>query len=93
MFFSQNYPNPFNPSTVIGYQVPVNRSVTLKIYNLLGQEVATLVNGTQSAGSYSVVWNASQFASGVYFYKMQVRQADGMQAGSFTATKRLVLLK
>jgi hypothetical protein len=90
---SQNYPNPFNPSTVIGYQLPMTGSVTLKIYNVLGQEVASLVNGTQSAGSYSVVWNASQFASGVYFYKIQVRQTDGTQTGSFAATKRLVLLK
>ena len=90
---SQNYPNPFNPSTVIGYQLPMTGSVTLKIYNVLGQEVASLVNGTQSAGSYSVVWNASQFASGVYFYKIQVRQTDGTQTGSFAATKRLILLK
>ncbi len=90
---SQNYPNPFNPSTVIGYQLPMTGSVTLKIYNVLGQEVASLVNETQSAGSYSVVWNASQFASGVYFYKIQVRQTDGTQTGSFAATKRLVLLK
>jgi hypothetical protein len=82
---SQNYPNPFNPSTVINFTLPSNSFVTLKIYNLLGKEVATLVNGTKGMGNYSVEWNASQCASGMYFYKLQ--------AGNYTATKKLILLK
>jgi hypothetical protein len=82
---NQNYPNPFNPSTVIGYQLPVSGSVTLKVYDVVGREVATLVNETKSAGSYQVTFNASKLASGVYFYKLQ--------SGSYTSVKKLVLMK
>jgi Ice-binding-like/Secretion system C-terminal sorting domain len=86
---SQNYPNPFNPSTVISYQVPVNSQVTLKVYNMLGQEVATLVNGPQEAGVYTVSFNTSKgtlgLSSGVYVYRLE--------AGSFVSTKKLVLMK
>ncbi len=85
----QNYPNPFNPSTVISYQLAVNSQVTLKVYNLLGQEVATLVNGVQPAGSYTVPFNTSSGApglsSGMYIYELK--------AGSFVSTKKLVLMK
>ena len=85
----QNYPNPFNPSTVISYQLPVNSQVDLKIYNLIGQEVATLVNERQEAGTYSVSFNTSNgtppLASGVYFYRLA--------AGSFLSIKKLVVLK
>ena len=66
----QNYPNPFNPSTVIRYQLPVNSWVTLKIYNLLGQEVATLINEYQDAGFKSVEWKPRDMASGLFFYKL-----------------------
>ncbi len=85
---SQNYPNPFNPATTIRYSVPVTLSpvtVSLVVYNLLGQEVATLVNTRQSAGNYEVKFNASGLSSGVYLYKLQ--------AGEFSAVKKLILLK
>ena len=81
----QNYPNPFNPSTIINYQLAMNSHVTLKVYDILGREVATLVNEEKPAGSYSVQWNAGGVASGVYFYKLE--------AGSFSATRRLMLIK
>jgi hypothetical protein len=82
---SQNYPNPFNPSTVISYQVASAGNVSLKVFDLLGREVVTLVNEVTSAGSYTATFNAVNMPSGVYFYRLQ--------AGSFTETKRLVLLK
>ena len=81
----QNYPNPFNPSTTINYQVSVNSYVSLIIYDVLGREVAKLVNEDQSAGTYSVVFNAAQLPSGVYFYKLV--------AGTFSETKKLILLR
>ena len=81
----QNYPNPFNPNTKIEYAIPRMSFVTLKIYNVLGEEVTTLVNGIKPAGSYEVVFNGSDLVSGVYFYKMT--------AGGFSSTKRFILLK
>ncbi len=81
----QNYPNPFNPKTVISYQLAVSSFASLKIYDILGNEIATLVNQNQNAGMYSVEWNAGNFSSGVYFYKLET---DG-----FTDTKRMMLLK
>jgi hypothetical protein len=82
---SQNYPNPFNPSTTIQFALPKNGDVELKVYNTLGQEVATLVNEEKTAGTYSAQWNAGSVASGVYFYRMQ--------AGEFTATQKMLLMK
>jgi 2',3'-cyclic-nucleotide 2'-phosphodiesterase (5'-nucleotidase family) len=82
---SQSYPNPFNPSTTISYTLPVNGIVMLKIYNSLGQEVVTLINGQSTAGTHEVVWDASKFASGVYFYRLQT--------ASYTETKKMYLLK
>ena len=82
---SQNYPNPFNPTTVIDYQLPVNSVVTLKIYDILGREVATLINGRQSAGYYNAKFNGANLPSGVYLYRLQ--------AGSFVQTKKLMLMK
>ncbi len=82
---SQNYPNPFNPSTTISYQLAAEGHATLKVYNLLGEEVATLVNERLGAGSFTTEWNAAQLPSGIYFYRLQ--------AGSFSETKRLILLK
>jgi hypothetical protein len=88
---SQNYPNPFNPTTVINYQLPVNSSVTLKIYDVLGREVETLVDERQNAGSYNVTFNAGNLPSGVYFYRLSAGSSG--QAGSFTQTKKLVVIK
>jgi hypothetical protein len=81
----QNYPNPFNPSTQISYQLVKANHTRLIIVNVLGQEVATLVNEEQSAGSHSVSWNASGMASGVYFYRLE--------SGAQTVVKKLVLLR
>ncbi len=81
----QNYPNPFNPTTGIRYQVSGASNVKLAVYNLLGQEVATLVNEVKSPGTYTVQFNASTVPSGVYFYRMT--------AGTFTSTKSMVVLK
>ena len=82
---SQNYPNPFNPTTTIQYSIPRQSFVTIKIYDILGKEITTLVNERKSAGNHSVNFNASDLPSGVYFYRMQ--------AGSFVSTKKFVLLK
>ena len=81
----QNYPNPFNPSTKISWQLPVSGQVTLKVYNVLGREVSTLVNEYRQAGSYEVDFNASELPSGVYFYRLK--------AGEFTATRKMILIK
>jgi photosystem II stability/assembly factor-like uncharacterized protein len=81
----QNYPNPFNPSTTFTFYIQHFTFVILKVYDLLGREVATLVNEHKAPGSYEVIWNASGFASGVYFYRLH--------AGGFTQTKRLLLLR
>ncbi len=67
----QNYPNPFNPITTINYELPITNYIDLSIYDILGQKVATLVSGQQVAGTYKVNWNASGFASGLYFYKLE----------------------
>lgn len=67
----QNYPNPFNPSTVIEYQIPENCFVKLKVFDILGREISTLINEYHSSGKYSVVWNTSGFPSGIYFYKLE----------------------
>ena len=82
---SQNYPNPFNPTTTVRYSIPKASLVSLKIYNVLGQEVVTLVNQHQSAGNYTSTFDASRLASGVYFYRLN--------AGSFNQVKKMLLLK
>ena len=82
---AQNYPNPFNPVTTIRYALPKSSKVTLMIYNLMGQEVARLVDGKQSAGNHNVTWNASNISSGIYFYRLR--------AGDFVQTRKMVLLK
>jgi len=82
---SQNYPNPFNPSTVISYQLPSSGFVTVKIYNVIGKEIATLVNEFQQSGNYSKEFSAGGLNSGVYFYTIK--------AGNFSATKKMILIK
>lgn len=82
---SQNYPNPFNPSTTIEYSIPKDANVTLKIFDVLGKEVSTLENSQKSAGTYIINWNASNFSSGIYFYRIT--------AGEFTETKKMFLVK
>jgi hypothetical protein len=81
----QNYPNPFNPLTVIRYQLPVNSHVTLKVFNIFGEEITTLFDGNISAGIHSVQWNASGLPSGIYFYRLQ--------SGTLIETKKLMLLR
>jgi hypothetical protein len=81
----QNYPNPFNPVTTISYQLPTQSHVTLKIFDVLGREVATLVNGVEEPGYKSVNFNANWLASGVYFCRLI--------AGSYIDTKKLLLLR
>lgn len=87
---SQNYPNPFNPSTVIRYQVSEASKVTLKIYDILGREVAVLVkNGEKPAGTYEVTFNASTLSSGTYFYRLEAISPTG----EFVQTKKMLLMK
>lgn len=81
----QNYPNPFNPKTVIIYQLPLSSDVTLKVYDLLGREVATLVDEYKPAGKYEAEFDASALPSGIYFYKLK--------AGEYTAVKKMILIK
>ena len=88
---SQNYPNPFNPSTFITYQIPTDAFVTLKIFNLLGNEIKTLENGLTPAGSHQVQFNANGLSSGVYFYTIQANSLDGKQ--TFRNTKKMILMK
>ena len=82
---SQNYPNPFNPSTVISYGLPVESQVMLSVYDVLGRELQILVNKRQAGGNYSISFNAMEFPSGIYFYRLQT--------GTFTETKKLLLLR
>jgi hypothetical protein len=82
----QNYPNPFNPITTIKYDIPRNSNVTMIIFDLLGREVTRLVNNEmKNAGRYEIKWNANNFASGVYIYRIT--------AGDFVSVKKMVLVK
>jgi hypothetical protein len=88
---SQNYPNPFNPSTIIRFSVPLSKggnrglSVSLKIYDVLGKEIATLVDEQLKPGSYEAQWNAGNFASGIYFYRLT--------AGNYSVSKKMLMVK
>ncbi|MCH7963780.1 MAG: T9SS type A sorting domain-containing protein [Bacteroidetes bacterium] len=81
----ENYLNPFNPTTTINYKIPELSFVTLKVYDVLGIEIATLVNEDKAVGSYEVEFDGSELTSGIYFYRLQ--------AGSFFETKKMVLMK
>ena len=81
----QNYPNPFNPATTIEYSVPEQSMVTITIYDALGKEIEQLYSGEKSAGTYSVQWNASNYSSGIYFYRLS--------ADKFVQVKKMLLLK
>jgi len=96
---SQNYPNPFNPVTKIKFDVPLdsrlrgNDNVTLKIYDVLGKEIATLVNEGLSPGTYEVEWDGSNYPSGVYFYKLVVSGAEPLITADYSETRKMVLVK
>ena len=81
----QNFPNPFNPMTTIRYQIPELSFVTLKVYDVIGNEVATLINEEKTVGNYQVEFDASSLSSGIYFYRLQ--------AGEFVETKKMILMK
>ncbi|MFZ1290562.1 MAG: T9SS type A sorting domain-containing protein, partial [Melioribacteraceae bacterium] len=80
-----NYPNPFNPTTSISYSIPNRSNVIIKVYDILGKEIETLITEEKPVGTYEVIWNASKYPSGVYFYKLQ--------AGKFIETKKMILIK
>jgi hypothetical protein len=82
---SQNYPNPFNPNTLISYRLPVTSNVTLKVYDVLGNEIATLVNEEKQPGAYEVEFDATDLTSGIYFYQLK--------AGNYLETRKMVMLK
>jgi hypothetical protein len=82
---SQNYPNPFNPSTTISFDLPTKSYVSLKVFDVMGREVATIASEELSAGTYTRQWNASNMSSGIYFYRLQ--------AGNYFESKKLILLK
>jgi hypothetical protein len=88
---SQNYPNPFNPSTTIEYQLPVDGHVSLKVYDLLGREVATLVNEQQTADYYKIKFDVGDIASGVYFYRLDARPVAG--GLGFRRVMRMMVLR
>ena len=92
-FLEQNFPNPFNPSTTFNFHIPSRSYVSLKVFDVLGKEAATIISEELFAGDYSRCWNTANMASGIYFYRLQARQTSGGQAGSFTETKKLILLK
>jgi plastocyanin len=94
---NQNYPNPFNPTTMIAYSLPNRATVSLKVYNALGGEVAEISSGLQEAGQHQVSFDGSGLSSGVYFYRLQARESPESPAAEggklFTATRTLLLLK
>ena len=82
---AQNFPNPFNPSTTIKYSIPITSTVVIKIFDILGNEIETLVNEEKPAGTYELTWNAASLPSGVYFYRIKT--------GSFVETSKMILMK
>ncbi|MCW8804850.1 MAG: T9SS type A sorting domain-containing protein [Ignavibacteriaceae bacterium] len=90
---NQNYPNPFNPSTTISYSVPELSFVTIKVYDVLGNEIASLVNEEKPVGNYEIEFNASLLPSGVYFYRLLVIDPESSSGQGFVETKKMILLK
>jgi photosystem II stability/assembly factor-like uncharacterized protein len=88
----QNYPNPFNPSTVISYQLVVSSFATLKVYDMLGKEVVTLVNGQQQSGTYEVEFDGTNYPSGVYYYRIAIH-SDKLITGDYSETKKMLMIK
>ena len=84
-YLGQNYPNPFNPKTQIDYELPLSGLVTLKVYDVLGREIATLVNEEKTAGTYQVEFSANNLSSGIYFYTLTSR--------AYSKTKKMVVIK
>lgn len=84
-FLRQNYPNPFNPSTIISWQSPVSSHQTLKVFDILGREIATLVDEYRASGMYDIKFDASKLSSGIYIYRIQI--------GSFVSSKKMIYLK
>jgi len=84
-YLYQNYPNPFNPTTTLSYTLPESGNVTLIVFNMLGQKVATLFSGKQTKGKYSLQWDASELSSGLYFYQLKTNNQR--------QTKRMLLIK
>jgi hypothetical protein len=82
---NQNFPNPFNPSTIISFSIPVQEKVSLKVYNILGMEVSTLLNEVRTSGNYSIHFDAKNFPSGIYFYELKT--------GNFRDVKKMTILK
>jgi len=92
-YLSQNYPNPFNPVTTINYDLPNDGIVTIKVYDILGRELKTLMNEMKTAGYHKIQFNAADLASGAYFYRLVVSPSNQMKVGDFVAVKKLVLVK
>jgi hypothetical protein len=88
----QNFPNPFNPMTSIRYELPEESYLSLKVYDVLGREVARLAEGNKPAGIYSVNWNASDFGSGIYIYRFEA-VSDRNRKVNFTRTGKMILIK
>jgi hypothetical protein len=92
-YLSQNYPNPFNPSTKIKFRVPNNELVYLKIYDVLGNEIASLVNEMKPSGEYEIEFSGRNLPSGIYFYKLTAGNPSTSSGQIFSETKKMLLLK
>jgi len=90
---NQNYPNPFNPSTTIEFSIPKTEYVTLKIYNILGKEVTTLVSDKLTPGIHKYTWDATDFASGLYYYRIETSDPSTSSGQLFVKTRKLLLIK
>jgi hypothetical protein len=90
---AQNYPNPFNPATTFSFSLPSKSFVSLKVFDALGREVASVASEEMTAGSHTMRWDAGKVPSGIYYYRLQARQTSGGQAGAFTETRKAVLVK